>query len=652
MRKIHLIFLSLFVAWGCGGGGGSGDSPQAPAVSGGALSITWNMSQSASVEENSNGATLIDATLNNSTAKLSFSLSGTDSSKFSISNGYLVFTDTPDYENPSDSNADNSYALTLNASGAGISSSHSFSFNVSNVNEAPSLVTDSSAYFQVNENLTEIKQITASDPENDTLVFSLQNSSGSEDDGLLQIDSSTGIVSFKAAPNYELPTDIDSNNTLIFTVAVSDGSFSVSTKYYAAVNDVAESPTAISFSSITVPENLNGSSFGTISLVDEDPVGVKKISISGTDAEHFTIGSGFSLKFKSSVSGDFESKSSYSVTITVVDAEDNSLSTNLTLTISDANDAPTSVSIAGGSAAENSSGASFGTLSTADPDAVDTFTYAVTGGTDAASFEVGSSNTLKFKSTVSGNFETKSSYTVIVTSTDSGSASASSTLTLSLTDVNESPTDIALSGGSAAENLAGASFGTLSTTDPDASDSFTYSVTGGTDAASFEIGTSNVLKFKSTVAGNFESKSSYSVIVTSTDAGSNTYAETLTVSITNVNEAASFTTSATASAAENGTAVLTAAASDPESGSLTYSLGTGNDTASFSITSAGVLTFNRAPDYEIPSDSDENNTYLVNLIVSDGSLSTSLALTVTVTDVNEPTALNVPDNVQTVETQE
>ena len=73
---------------------------------------------------------------------------------------------------------------------------------------------------------------------------------------------------------------------------------------------------------------------------------------------------------------------------------------------------------------------------------------------------------------------------------------------------------------------------------------------------------------------------------------------------------------------------------------------------SFSITSAGVLTFNRAPDYEIPSDSDENNTYLVNLIVSDGSFSTSLALTVTVTDVNEPTALNVPENIQTVETQE
>ena len=115
MKKIHLIFLSLFVIWGCGGGGGSGDSPQAPVVSGGTLSITWNMGQSTAVEENSNGATLIDANLNNSTAKLSFSLSGTDSSKFSISNGYLVFTDSPDFENPLDNNVDNSYALTTNS---------------------------------------------------------------------------------------------------------------------------------------------------------------------------------------------------------------------------------------------------------------------------------------------------------------------------------------------------------------------------------------------------------------------------------------------------------------------------------------------------------------------------------------------------------
>ncbi len=550
MKQLILI-LPFLVLWGCGGGG-SDDSPPAPAATA-TISISWGMSSSATVDENTNGATLIDATLNNSTAKLSFSLSGTDSDKFSISNGYLVFVATPDYENPSDSNTDNSYSLTITAAGAGISSSHSISINVSNVNEAPSLITDSSTYFQVNENSTAVKQIVASDPESDTLVYSLQDSSEAEDENLLQINSATGDVTFKSAPNYESPTDIDANNTLVFTVAVSDGSFSISKKYYVAVVDVKENPTDISLSSLSVFENSAGSNFGTISLVDEDPVGVKTIVMSGSDAVNFEMGPSLSIKFKPTISGDFETKASYSLTLTVTDMDNITLSKTFTLNILDANDAPTSVSITGGSAAENS---------------------------------------------------------------------------------------------------AGANFGTLTTTDQDASDTFTYTVTGGTDAASFEIGSNNILKFKSTVAANFESKSSYSVIVTSTDAGSNTYAETLTVSITNVNEAPAFTTSSTASAAENGTAVLTAAASDPESGSLTYSLGSGNDTTKFSITSAGVLTFNRAPDYEIPSDSDENNTYLVNLIVSDGSFSTTLALTVTVTDVNEPTALSTPENVQTVETQE
>ena len=39
------------------------------------------------------------------------------------------------------------------------------------------------------------------------------------------------------------------------------------------------------------------------------------------------------------------------------------------------------------------------------------------------------------------------------------------------------------------------------------------------------------------------------------------------------------------------------------------------------------------------------------MIVSDGSSSTTLALTITVTDVDEPVALTTPDNVQTVETK-
>jgi len=647
MKKIHWIFLSLFLIWGCGG---SGDSSQAPVVSEATLSITWNMSQSATVEENLNGATLIDATLNNSTAGLSFSLSGTDSSKFSISTGYLVFTDMPDYENPLDSNADNSYSLTISAAGAGISSSHAFTINVTNVNEKPTFTTANTSAFSVGENSTSVKTIVAADPENDSLTFSLEDSSDSQDEGLLQINSVTGAVSFKVAPNFEIPTDIDSNNSLTFTVVASDGSLSSSKEFYAQVTNVAEAPTNITISNSTVPENSPGALFGILNIEDED-LNIKNIKITGDGC--FNLDTDLNLSFCSGVSADYENKSSYLVEITLEDNGGFTLVDTLTLSITDVNEASTNVTLTGGTAPENSAGVSFGTLNTTDPDASDTFTYNVTGGTDETSFEIGTGDILKFKSTVSANFETKSSYTVTVTSIDAGSLSFAKSLTVSITNVNESPTDISLSGGSAAENLTGASFGTLSSSDPDSSESFSYSVTGGTDASSFEIGSSNTLKFKSSVSANFEEKSSYSVTVTSTDTGSNTYAETLTVSITNVNEAPSFTTSTTSTIAENGTAVLTVAASDPESGSLTYSLGesTGYDTAKFSITSAGVLTFNRAPDYEIPSDVDENNVYIVNIIVSDGTSSTTLMHHVYITNVEEAAGLETPDNVQTVETK-
>ena len=238
MKKVLSISLSLFFIWGCGGGG-SDDPAPAPTL-GVSPTISWNMSSSVSVEENSNGATLIDATLNNSTAKLSFSLSGTDSSKLSISDGYLVFKDNPNFEDPIDSNADNSYSLTITAAGAGISSTLSVTLNVTNVNEAPVITSDNTSAFSVVENVTTLATVTASDPENDAITYSLQDSSGSQDEALLNINSSTGELTFKSAPNFELPTDIDANNGLVFTVIVTDGTNSSSKELFANITNVAE----------------------------------------------------------------------------------------------------------------------------------------------------------------------------------------------------------------------------------------------------------------------------------------------------------------------------------------------------------------------------------------------------------------------------
>jgi Raf kinase inhibitor-like YbhB/YbcL family protein len=80
---------------------------------------------------------------------------------------------------------------------------------------------------------------------------------------------------------------------------------------------------------------------------------------------------------------------------------------------------------------------------------------------------------------------------------------------------------------------------------------------------------------------------------------------------------------------ENTTAVTTIAASDPDGDNITLTL-SGPDGASFTISSDGALGFRTAPDFETPTDSDENNLYEVTIEASDGTASGSLGVLVQV----------------------
>ena len=83
------------------------------------------------------------------------------------------------------------------------------------------------------------------------------------------------------------------------------------------------------------------------------------------------------------------------------------------------------------------------------------------------------------------------------------------------------------------------------------------------------------------------------------------------------------------SVTENTTSVTTISASDAQGDSLSFSL-TGNDASLFSISNAGAVAFSSSPDYENPSDTNNDNVYEINVVVSDGTLSSSLGLVITV----------------------
>lgn len=100
-----------------------------------------------------------------------------------------------------------------------------------------------------------------------------------------------------------------------------------------------------------------------------------------------------------------------------------------------------------------------------------------------------------------------------------------------------------------------------------------------------------------------------------------------------------FTSAQTASIAENTTAAYQAAANDANGDALTFAIDGGADAALFSITPAGALRFNAAPDYDLPGDTDGDNVYAVRLRVGDGSASATQAVNVTVTNSREGIAV-------------
>lgn len=101
------------------------------------------------------------------------------------------------------------------------------------------------------------------------------------------------------------------------------------------------------------------------------------------------------------------------------------------------------------------------------------------------------------------------------------------------------------------------------------------------------------------------------------------------------NAAPSFTSGTTASVVENTTAAYQATATDPNGDALTVTISGGADAARFTISPSGALSFNPAPNFEAPTDADGDNVYNVQLRVSDGSLSATINIAITVTNSRE-----------------
>ena len=265
--------------------------------------------------------------------------------------------------------------------------------------------------------------------------------------------------------------------------------------------------------------------------------------------------------------------------------------------------------------------------------------------------------------------------TVSFTVTDGALTSTAATRNIAITAVNDAPV-VTTSGGSSSFTENGSAVAVdsgLTVSDVDSTNlhGATVRITGnysnGQDLLSFTnqngisgswnastgtltlSGTATVAQYQTALRSITYSNSSENpsttartvsfTVTDSSSAASNT--ATRTVGVTAINDAPVITSngggaSASISVSENSTAVTTVTATDVDSSNLVYSISGGADASRFTIDgTTGVLRFITAPDFEARLDAGGNNVYDVIVQVSDGALTDTQSLAVTVTDVNE-----------------
>ncbi len=452
--------------------------------------------------------------------------------------------------------------------------------------------------------------------------------------------TNAGVLTFSTPPDFEMPTDANTDNDYEITVTATD--------------DASETSDAVA---VTV----------TVTNVDEDGMAFidgtaqvgQVLMASVTDPDGEVTGALYQWQTAGvSVSGDLRASTTY----TLVDADEGN-TLRVVVSYSDGfggnTDIATSASTTAVQAAAATPTKPVVTPPTTTPivfaenDTAEVHSFSATttdsrtitsyalGGDDADDFSITNAGVLTFSTPpdfeMPTDANTDNDYEITVTATDDASETSDAVaVTVTVTNVDED--GMAFIDGTAQVGQVLMA----SVTDPD----------GEVTGALYQWQTAGV-----SVSGDLRASTTYTlvdadegntlrVVVSYSDGfGGNTDIAT-SASTTAVQAAAATPTKPVVTPptttpivfAENDTAeVHSFSATTTDSRTITsYALG-GDDADDFSITNAGVLTFSTPPDFEMPTDANTDNDYEITVTATDDASGTSdaVAVTVRVTNVTD-----------------
>ena len=565
--------------------------------------ITTNSGAAYIFSEAENTATSVvietfEATDVDANTQLTWSLQGADAGDFTITTnaqgqGELKFRNAPDFEDPKGSLGTDRNVYIFEVK---VRDNHTprkedtigVNLHVTDVNEAPVITTTQTA-ISVEENQTGVLTYAASDVDNNgesndssnTLTWTVETA---DDGSFFEINSSTGVLTFKAAPDFEVKQDAGADNVYDVTVKVTDNGIdgergssnhlSVSKSLAVTVTDVNETPTITSgLSTITRDENTATTDIiATYVATDPDATtGTMTWDLQGNDAGDFTITSTVNgtanLYFAASPNfenaADTGTDNVYDVTVRVRDNGSPRLqdTQGVAITVEDVNEAPVINGPPQPDFAEieydaTSPDLTVGTYSYTDEDRnpADTITWGIRSSfADAAHFNIGSSTgvlSFNMRPDFENPFGADNQYLVDVRADDGQGGVTDFAVVVTVTNVDETPEITTTAASHTAPSFVeieyDASSADLVVADYDGRDeegqTISWSRTG-TDAGDFSIdSTTGVLSFAQ--RPNFEMPADnggdnvYNVTVRARDTASpaNTRELEVVVTVTDVNE--------------------------------------------------------------------------------------------------------------------
>lgn len=301
---------------------------------------------------------------------------GADAARFQInaSTGALRFAASPNFESPTDTDANNLYQVVVGASDGTYEAARALTISVVNVNEAPDF-TGSSMIVQVTAGGTAITQFTATDPDHGAVITYSLGSFLNE--SMMTIDAATGALSFKSAAVYD--SSSSGNNYYQAFVYATDQYGASDSKLVlvqvvnpASVNQAPQIVSDGGLASVALQRPEGEVAVTTVQATDPEASAVTYALAGGVDKDRFEIDASTGvLRFKAApdalAPADSDGDNVYEVIVSASDGQDATVQA-LTITVQAYNRPPVNT-VPAGQTTQEDTGIALTGLSIADVDA-------------------------------------------------------------------------------------------------------------------------------------------------------------------------------------------------------------------------------------------------------------------------------------------